>query len=189
MSSNAFAVVIVQNLGGTATSGVAFQGQSFTTPSGGPWDDITFNFFSDVPPTTPEAAGSAFLLSQQYSGTVANLSSSAPGFLGESTGITGGKYVFPTSLVLDPNVQYWVYENAAFSVTGGNTITGGQGYFAQNASFGFNPGTGVSNNFTVSGDVASTVPEPSTWAMILAGFVGLGFAAFRRSTKGGRVAA
>lgn len=29
--------------------------------------------------------------------------------------------------------------------------------------------------------VAPTVPEPSTWAMMLAGFVGLGFAAYRRS--------
>jgi hypothetical protein len=29
-----------------------------------------------------------------------------------------------------------------------------------------------------------TVPETSTWAMMLVGFAGLGFAAFRRSTKG-----
>ena len=46
-SSHAFAGVIVQNIAGTLGSGSGFFfGQSFTTPSsGGPWDDITFNFF------------------------------------------------------------------------------------------------------------------------------------------------
>jgi hypothetical protein len=28
------------------------------------------------------------------------------------------------------------------------------------------------------------VPEPSTWAMMAIGFVGLGYAAFRRNSKG-----
>jgi hypothetical protein len=32
--------------------------------------------------------------------------------------------------------------------------------------------------------VASGVPEPSTWAMILLGFAGLGFAGYRNSTNG-----
>jgi hypothetical protein len=29
-----------------------------------------------------------------------------------------------------------------------------------------------------------SVPEPSTWAMMAIGFAGLGYAAFRRNTKG-----
>jgi hypothetical protein len=32
-------------------------------------------------------------------------------------------------------------------------------------------------------DMGSSVPEPSTWAMMMLGFVGLGYAAFRRSAK------
>jgi hypothetical protein len=32
-------------------------------------------------------------------------------------------------------------------------------------------------------DMGSSVPEPSTWAMMILGFVGLGYAAFRRSAK------
>jgi hypothetical protein len=32
-------------------------------------------------------------------------------------------------------------------------------------------------------DMGSSVPEPSTWAMMILGFVGLGYAAFRRSVK------
>jgi hypothetical protein len=31
---------------------------------------------------------------------------------------------------------------------------------------------------------APAVPEPATWAMMLLGFTGLGYAAFRRSAKG-----
>jgi hypothetical protein len=36
---------------------------------------------------------------------------------------------------------------------------------------------------TVEGPVASPVPEPSTWAMLLAGFAGLGFAGYRRAKQ------
>ena len=32
-------------------------------------------------------------------------------------------------------------------------------------------------------DMGSSVPEPSTWAMMMLGFVGLGYAAFRRGAK------
>jgi len=33
-----------------------------------------------------------------------------------------------------------------------------------------------------SGTVIAAVPEPSTWAMLLLGFAGVGFAAYRRKT-------
>jgi PEP-CTERM motif len=36
----------------------------------------------------------------------------------------------------------------------------------------------------VGGSIAESVPEPSTWAMLLMGFAGLGFVAFHRSRKG-----
>jgi hypothetical protein len=172
-SSHAFSAVIAQNTAGTFLNAAAFWGQSFTTPSGGPWDDTTFNFFSNVPATTPVAFGAAFLLDQQYLGTPSNLSVSTPGFLGASAGITGGMYVFPTALVLDPGVQYFVYENEpipAGDITGGNTITGGQDYFAPNASSDFAAG-GLSANFSVSGTV---VPEPSSLMVLVTALFGFG---------------
>jgi hypothetical protein len=182
-SSHAFAGVIVQNVSGPGTDvDNAFLGQSFTTPSGGPWDDITFNFFSNFPATTPTAAGTAFLLSQQYLGTPSNLSSSTPGFLGESTGITGGMYVFPTTLELQPGIQYFVFENGALPAhTGGNTIPGGQEYFTPFASLDF-AAQGTSANFSVSGTVAA-VPEPSTLVLLVPGLLGIGF--LRRFRKSG----
>jgi hypothetical protein len=39
--------------------------------------------------------------------------------------------------------------------------------------------------FAVSGH-ADPVPEPSTWIMMLAGFAGLGLAAYRRAARGRR---
>ena len=46
----------------------------------------------------------------------------------------------------------------------------------------------TSGLFNDSGTIQSPVPEPSTWAMILLGFVGLGFAGYRRArvTEQGR---
>jgi hypothetical protein len=49
------------------------------------------------------------------------------------------------------------------------------------------PGVGhaVALAFT---NAASTVPEPSTWAMMVLGFVGLGYAALRRNSKSRAIA-
>ena len=42
-------------------------------------------------------------------------------------------------------------------------------------------GTLRSFSSDVSGDFSSTVPEPSTWAMMLLGFAGLGYVGFRKA--------
>lgn len=110
-----------------ATGGTygAYAGLTFTTPAGGPWSNITFNFYAtpamgSAPASTPEAVGTAFLLTQVYNGTPSNLSSSAPGYVASSISISGGVYIFPPSVVLNPNTQYWVYENGLLpSITGG----------------------------------------------------------------------
>ena len=48
----------------------------------------------------------------------------------------------------------------------------------------------VANSLGVEGGAFTPtgVPEPSTWAMLILGFVGLGYAAFRRSANGRAVA-
>jgi hypothetical protein len=51
------------------------------------------------------------------------------------------------------------------------------------------PGAPMRVTFTDLGDVASAVPEPSTWAMMLMGLAGLGFAAFCRKSKAGLMSA
>jgi hypothetical protein len=56
------------------------------------------------------------------------------------------------------------------------------------SSLGVTPGTyewtwgsGANQNFTL--EIGTAVPEPSTWAMLLIGFAGVRFIAYRRSRK------
>jgi len=170
VSSQASASVIVKNTAGTLLILPAMIGESFTMPSpGGPWDDITFNFFSDVPATTPVSLGTAYLLNQEYLGTPADLSFSTPGLLGASTGVTGGMYVFPTALVLDSGTQYFVYENVESPGSGGNIIAGGNSYFSGGGDF---MPEGPALNFALSG---TAVPEPSSLIVLASSLSGFGF--------------
>jgi hypothetical protein len=43
--------------------------------------------------------------------------------------------------------------------------------------------------FSLSGETVAAVPEPSTWAMLLLGFAGIGFMAYRRKSKPALMAA
>jgi len=47
----------------------------------------------------------------------------------------------------------------------------------------FTSNGGEVHNYGYTGALPSSAPEPSTWAMMLAGFAGLGFVGFRRSRK------
>ena len=63
--------------------------------------------------------------------------------------------------------------------------------FANNVeTYCFGSGSCNGNDFTSKGTVAITaaVPEPSTWAMMLLGFAGVGFMGYRRSRKDKRLA-
>lgn len=47
----------------------------------------------------------------------------------------------------------------------------------------------VTQPFTIGTEQVSAVPEPSTWAMLLLGFAGVGFMAYRRKSKPALLAA
>src|SRR5665213_2138965 len=122
MSSLAQGGVILLVNGGTTTDTIAEDlGESFTTPGGGPWNDIAFNFFSDVPAATPLAGGDAFLFTQEYLGTPAAMSSATPGFLAASTSVAGGKYIFDPSVLLNPGTEYWLYVDTPLQTSGAGT--------------------------------------------------------------------
>lgn len=179
--TSAKADAIVSETSGTL-SGSLFYGQSFTTPSGGPWDDITFNFFSNIPATTPEAVGTAYLLSESFSGSPSDLDSAVPGFLASSTSIVDGEYEFNPLLTLSPDTTYFLYVDTQFtsSVSGGvSGYGGGNGYFSTGASSAFAQTGEASLNFNVSGVQAA--PEPSTFLPLL---TGLGLLAFEWRRKG-----
>jgi choice-of-anchor A domain-containing protein len=75
--------------------------------------------------------------------------------------------------------------DAAVKITSGGNIEGS--LFAQS----FLGGGELHNNNLFNGALPTiaAVPEPSTWAMLLAGFAGLGFLGWRRAGKGAAAAA
>jgi hypothetical protein len=178
--------ILTQNTAET-NSGTGIVGQSVTTESGGPFDNITFNFYSDVPATTPTAAGHLFILTSEYLGTPSALSSATPGFLAESTGIIGGVYQFASSLTLQGSTQYFVYEDTSFLTSGGgNGYAGGQLY-ELNGSGNFVADPQSDSNFTLSGTpISAAVPEPSTALVAVVGavaFLAYGWSRHRREHR------
>ena len=171
---------IVSNTAGANTLGPDYWGQSFTTPSGSPWDNITFNFFSDVPAVTPEAVGTAWIYSEVPAPLfLSNIQNNfETNILAETSTIVNGKYVFPSSLVLQPNTQYFVFEDALMKVSG-STTTPGAGQTTWVAPYQPPPFGSVfspfwSANFDVQGDPVGT-PEPPPLAVVTLGIVLLAF--------------
>ena len=66
----AAATIVEFNLGVISSLSPAFLGQSVTTTTGGPWDNISFNFFE--PDDDPFALGTLFILDTEYLGLPAD---------------------------------------------------------------------------------------------------------------------
>ena len=162
-------------------------GQEIVTPSGGPWTDITFNFFeNDDEADTPTAGGSLFVLDQEYLGSPGALGASTTGYLAESIGVVSGVWQFASTLVLQPNTHYFFYTNAPLAVRGQGGAGGdypGTSYFAFPVDFVNNPLADL--NFNLSGTTVSdpaAVPEPATLFLLSAGLAG-SLAARRRRAR------
>jgi hypothetical protein len=208
VSGNAWGGIITQNTTGTvATVGSGFSdGQSITTPTGGPWDDIGFNFVQCANPSgvsclagtnTPYALGDLFLLTQVYDGLPSALSSSTPGFIAEATTIVGGVWTFAPSVTLNSSTQYFFYMDTPFSgveilYSNGNPYPGGQSYEANSGNgptYGPDDSAIASEDhvFAVTGTAAtSAVPEPGTG--VLTGLVLAGLASIQTLRRRARKA-
>jgi hypothetical protein len=162
---------IVFNTAGTQlNSSTAFIGQSFTTPGAAPaWNNITFNFYSNSPATTPTAPGTAFLLTQVYAGTPNNLSPATTGFVASAVG-AGGVYTFAPGVTLTASTTYYLYSNASFAVNSlsGSSAAAGNYLFASSGTTNFTTTATATANFQVSG---TATPEPTAF-----GLTGLGVA-------------
>ncbi|HVW08038.1 MAG TPA: PEP-CTERM sorting domain-containing protein [Bryobacteraceae bacterium] len=156
-------------------------GESVTTPDGGPWDNISFNYFDDIT-YNPYAAGGLYVLTQAYTGATGDLSSSTDGYLGFTNTIDNGSWIF-SDVTLNPDTQYFFYMDA--DTPQGTGVLVGSGYAGGIAwgNGGSGDYTGVSSadiQFSLSGDVVSGAPEPGTLALAF-GAAGL-FAVLRRKT-------
>ena len=158
---------------GYAVTAPNYWGQSFTTPSVGPWDDLTFNFYTSPNQDftiTPIAAGTGYLFTQAYTSTLANLGSTAPGFVAESTEILNNEYVFASTVQLLPDTVYYFYEDAGLGICADPNVQSSSSYYASDTSTAFSS-AGTPADFRLSGDIAAaSAPEPLPGLLLLAGF-------------------
>jgi hypothetical protein len=139
---------------------------------GGPWSNITFNFIATD--GLPTAAGSLYLLTQEFLGTADELSTSLPGFVATSQS-AGGLYTFDPSLTLAASTQYFVYANTSLRLTGSGlgSYLGGDAYGVILGT-NFSRFTGPDANFLLAGTPVSA-HTPESGSLVL---MGLGLAAF-----------
>jgi hypothetical protein len=157
-----------------ADSATFVPGQSVTTPVGGPFDNILFNWYNST--GAPTAAGSLFALTQSYTGTPAALSAATPGFLASTSTINSGVYVFTPGVTLQGNTQYFFYATVPILNQGAaiGTYPGGNLYAANDTTVSFSNVAGQDANFTLSGTTAG-VPEPSSLLLFGAGLLAVAF--------------
>ena len=178
--------IATNTVGGFGTNNAAF-GQSVTTPGGGPWTNIAFNFYDIT--VNRYAIGSLYLLDHQYLGTLANLSSETR--LAVATA-SGGVWTFNPSVTLQSGSQYWFYMGSTSGGTSvlwsSSTYSGGNKYAASAAG---SYGSEATNDmaFTLSGSQAS--PGPVAGAGLLSYLIVAcgGAAACRRRLRAGAAAA
>jgi PEP-CTERM motif len=82
----------------------------------------------------------------------------------------------------------------AFTIDGGSTVvdlfSNGLGFGPPGAVFGLAVVTSqTTSDYFPNAGIAASTPEPSTWAMMILGFAGLGFAGYRASRKATAIAA
>ncbi len=187
---DAQAATIYSYQAGVAGGGTNAQapGQQVTTPSGGPWDSIVFNFYDNS--GNPVALGTIFLLSQSYSGTASALSSSTTGFIASAVGGgLGGVYTFASSVTLQPNTAYYFYNSALSPGEWGNNAnfssigSGYQGYGAANGGVTLTYTTRpFAQAFNLTGTTVAA-PEPHPAVLISTALLALGILGRKQNAR------
>jgi len=121
--------------------------------------------------------GPAAFLGDQYTGTTGPTSfgggsiAFAGSGSGDEVGIFFGNLVVPQGYLSDsPLSDTATYDSQTFSSLG-----------ATPGTYKWTWGTGANQNFTLV--IGTAIPEPSTWAMMLIGFAGLGFMGYRSAGR------
>jgi hypothetical protein len=146
---------VVDNTAGS-TGTWNWAGQSVLIPSGGPFNNIGFNWYTLQGKAT--AFGALYVLKQEYLGTPGDLGPSTPGFLAKSESVANDQYVFAPSVTLESGVQYWFYTDTQGSFAGsfyGSVYPGGDMYVTGYPTLGF-------HKALASGGLTGPTPPPGT---------------------------
>lgn len=180
-------VILEFNAGGTGGGGFYDPGLKIVTPTGGSgWDHITFNWYHSSTGAS-RAEGTVFLLTEEYTGTPQDLSSSTSGYVAEAAA-SGGVYTFADSVTLSPDTTYYFYAEMFGSFTATNIASSNSGDVAAHQSYRAANGNGSFStttsdvHFSLNGDAVAAVPEPSYMVMLLSGAAVLHWRRRRRSS-------
>ena len=173
---------------GTGGQQVRYIGQTFSAPITGQLTDFQFTLTSS---TMPSVFGAVYAWDGSKPTTLLWQSSIVSG-IGSGTGGAGAINFSPTGVNVTLGQQYVVLlSNFGIQETGQATVgtclnCGAPGNMVTGVER--SDGTTWSNNFgvydtTFAVTIASPVPEPTTWAMMILGFAGVGFMAYRRRSQ------
>jgi hypothetical protein len=195
-NANAALVLTSGNVGGVTDQNVVFQnvvGNNTTTlttdTNSNPANRITFT--SNEALTGTESAGQA-----RISDTGANGFNLLTWFLADnSLGFAANVFNINdltatlANITVVTNLQTAHFDNQAVSLTGNNffTLQSSGGEIIKSVSVSAVSGLFADVRQERIGDVQSisaAVPEPATWAMLILGFAGVGFMAYRRKNQG-----
>lgn len=105
------------------TSGFAYGVKLTTTASGGPFNNITLNYYKDSDLSVYAEDGvHLYVLTAEYSGRASDLGTGTSGYVTHATTVTSNQWVFPASQELSANTTYYVYMNgeSTTSLDGGS---------------------------------------------------------------------
>ncbi|MGX4803398.1 PEPxxWA-CTERM sorting domain-containing protein [Bradyrhizobium guangdongense] len=196
-AANATLVLTSGNVGGVTDQNVLFQNvvgdntMSLTTDTNSsPRNRITFTSNENL--TGTSSSGQARILDSAANGFNLlgwHMANPSLGFTANVFNIIDGTATLANITVVT-NDQTETFHNVAISTHGDNffTLQSGSGEIIESVSIAALNG-GLFDEVKQErlgglGLVTTAVPEPSTWAMMLLGFAGVGFVAYRRKTQG-----
>lgn len=162
-----------------ATAMVAVASPAYAAPLlfnfSGPSGTAVFQLDSNPTPNSSQT----FIGSDQFS--FSNVAGTFGGIAGTASTISFGNGIFASLSIVAPNLGFTQFTAPTLFTGSPSSPTFLTGTFTLINPF-FGNGT-----LTISPVAAGAVPEPATWAMMLAGFGAIGFAMRRRSKVATRV--
>jgi hypothetical protein len=166
---------------------VTFSASNFTVGSGSnpaPVDPVTGSFEISFDPTqtyTDETAGITLDTLNIALGSALSFSYSTTGSFAGIL-VVGGINDGASSIIFNPSTDdFWLFINNYATAPSFKQLGYTQTSVSTDNLF-FTPDPGGTGSVTVT-PITSGVPEASTWAMLLAGFAGLGLLGYRQTVK------
>jgi hypothetical protein len=100
---------------------------------------------------------------------------------GFSLGVNSPVLLTSLDWTVTPETAYWLIAIPSSATTGVWEFSQSlAGIIAVGANVGFGTIPALLPEVRIEGELTAAIPEPSTWAMMLLGFAGVGYAAYRR---------